>query len=162
MRKSRLRLLVAAVLFAAWLGYLAYLAATTTQPTVLSRPQFLVADLYVIAEIPADPAAAGQPTNVVTVKKLVWSADSGDARRTKLRVENLNHLEPRYGWHGPDEYILALSRSKTDAEVFQVTPLPRTPGFRATDNQSRPLYRIYPATPTTLRELEQIKDEYHP
>ncbi len=38
------RLILAAALFVAWIGMLAILAATTTRPVVLSRPQFLVSD----------------------------------------------------------------------------------------------------------------------
>jgi len=41
-------------LFLAWISWLAYLAATTTHPLVLSRPQFLVTDLDVIAEVGGD------------------------------------------------------------------------------------------------------------
>src|SRR5689334_12906238 len=42
----------AAILFAAWIGYLLYLALMTRgqSPIVLSRPQFLVADVWVIAD----------------------------------------------------------------------------------------------------------------
>ena len=54
MKKSPWRLALSAVLLACWIGYLAYLSATTTHPIVLSRPQFLSADLYVIAEVPAE------------------------------------------------------------------------------------------------------------
>ena len=49
MRPAVVRLLVAALLFAGWLGYLIYLVATTPRtpagaPLVLSRPQILVSD----------------------------------------------------------------------------------------------------------------------
>src|SRR5262245_56647666 len=51
MKPSRVRLAVCALLFLGWIGWLVYLSATTTRPVVLSRPQFLAADLYVVAEL---------------------------------------------------------------------------------------------------------------
>jgi hypothetical protein len=158
MKKSGWRLAVAVVLFFCWIGYLAYLAATTTQPTVLSRPQFLIADLYVVAVLAADPATPQEPTNEVTVKKVIWSAKGEDFKQPKMTVENLKTLAQLggCGWEGPGEYILALSRTKDNRGVYQVTPLPRTPGFNGAAG------RIYMATPSTLRQLEQLKEEYHP
>jgi hypothetical protein len=51
MKAAKVRLIITAVLFLAWVGYLVFLAATTTRPVVLSRPQFLAADLYLVAEL---------------------------------------------------------------------------------------------------------------
>jgi hypothetical protein len=65
-------------------------------------------------------------------------------------------VDEKHGWQGPGEYILALSRSKEDSSVFEVTALPRTPGFAGESG------RIYPATPKTQRQLELLAKEYHP
>jgi hypothetical protein len=151
MRKSGWRLALSAALFAGWIGYLAYLSATTTHPIVLSRPQFLAADFYVVAEVPADPAAPDEPASVVTVKQVVWSARSEDSKLTAIEVLNLN---AKHGWEGAGEYIMPLSRTK-DAKRFRVTSIPRTPGFGGD------VGRIYQATPTTLRQLELLNEEYH-
>ena len=51
MKVSRVRLTLAAILFAGWIGWLAYLVFQSRNPVILSRPQFLVADLWVIAEV---------------------------------------------------------------------------------------------------------------
>jgi hypothetical protein len=120
MKRSGWRLAVSAVLFVGWISYLAYLAATTTEPMVLSRPQFLVADLYVIADVgttrfwptypelaavPAGgPAAAAlldakapakdnTPGEVVTVREVVWAARDTDLKLERIYVKNL----PRSG-----------------------------------------------------------------
>jgi hypothetical protein len=154
MKKSAWRLALSVVLFACWIGYLGYLAATTTHPIVLSRPQFLSADLYVIANVPADAEKPNEPASVVKVKKVVWSANPDDEKRTTMDVYGLSGLKADYSWEGPGEYILALTRSK---DFFTVTAIPRTPGF-AGENQGR----IYPATPETLRQLELLTAEYHP
>jgi hypothetical protein len=112
MKRSAWRLIAATVLFLGWIGYLAFLAATTTEPIILSRSQFLAADLYVIAEVDDAPVwptfpdlvvgtaglpAAGlmppdrveRPGYVVTVKEVIWAADATDAKRTRLIVKNL-------------------------------------------------------------------------
>src|SRR4051812_4381502 len=51
MSAGKARLTAAAIVFVAWLGWLMVLALTAGKPTVVSRPQFLVADLYVVAEL---------------------------------------------------------------------------------------------------------------
>ncbi|HYV38204.1 MAG TPA: hypothetical protein VE988_21140 [Gemmataceae bacterium] len=188
MKKSAWRLALSAILFAAWIGYLAYLAATTTDPIVLSRPQFLDADLYVVADVNADATAPDQPVNVVSIKKVIWARNEADKQLKTLPVlglrtakdleselkkeletaEKSNDLERKKGaqkklelekkfiWQGAGEYILALSRSKGDPNLVTVTALPRTPGFAGYAG------RIYPATPTTIRQLELLTKEYHP
>ena len=114
MKRSGWRLAVSAILFAGWIGYLAFLAATTTEPTVLSRPQFLAADLYVVAELgptrywPAEPlfvaAPAGGPMTaalrqvtpapldgpgeIAAVRQVVWAADAAD-RGERVRPATL-------------------------------------------------------------------------
>jgi hypothetical protein len=154
MRKSAWRLALAAVLFAGWIGYLGWLAATATQPIVLARPQFLAADLYVVAEVPEDPKTPGQPAQEVTVMKQVWPAEA--APKKTIRVRNLNHLDAAERWQGAGEYVLALSKTRDGPDVFEVTPLPRTPGFGGGPG------RIYPSTPATRRQLELLAKEYHP
>ena len=125
MKRSAWRLAVAAILFAGWIGYLAFLAATTTEPTVLSRSQFLSADLYVAAELSAQrvrsadvvtaqaggpmaaavgdnvPAPTDRPDETVVVRKVYWAANPADAERKTLRVKNLPKCGKSLGWQGP-------------------------------------------------------------
>jgi hypothetical protein len=170
MKRSTWRLAVAAALFAGWIGYLAYLAATTTEPIVLERPQFLVAELYVIANV---DAAQAVPLETVTVREVVWAANSADQSLQKMTVKNLPKCgvkkQPKDGggalvFPGPGEYILPLSHTK-EPGVFVVTLEPRTPGFpgRAMQAQMELVGApIYPVTPQTLEQLQTIKAEYHP
>src|SRR5579862_2577230 len=168
MKKSAWRLAAAAMLFACWIGFLGYLiwrsslpvlraTAVATEPTVLSRPQFLEADVYVVADVAADAADSSEPSNEVKVKQIIWSANAGDWKLPKMQVKNLKAQAQlgANGWQGPGEYILALSRVKNDGGEFQITNLPRTPGFEGAPG------RIYKAEPSTLRQLEQLKEEYH-
>ncbi len=197
MKRARVRLAVTASLFLAWIGYLVYLAATATRPVVLSRPQFLAADLYVIAEL-RDGAAVPDPTVVaervgllglapqaafpvsvpwqhvgltgvpwdtpselVTVRQVVWAKNGTEPGQDKLVVRGLRAVGQKFGWAGPGEYILAVSKV---GDHYEITPLQRTPGFWGPAADWRTSFvpgRIYPATSQTRRQLEEIKAEYH-
>jgi hypothetical protein len=115
MKRSGWRLALTAVLFLGWIGFLAYLAATTTNPVVLERPQFLTADLVVLADVDgarylptfqqlleavagapattgllaAAPPSGDGPGDVVTVRKVVWPRNRADLEGTKIFVKNL-------------------------------------------------------------------------
>ena len=153
MKPPTLAFVLAAALFAAWIGWLVYLVSAmksslppgASRPVVLSRPQFLVSSLDIIAnvdQIDADPAE-------VTVRDVVWpeGKEAQDLRDKKIKVSHL----PECGqdWIGPGDYILPLMRS--GEQGYQVAPLPRSPGFPS----GRP--RIYPSTPETRRQLPEIR-----
>lgn len=126
------RLLVSFGLFASWIGYLAWLVATTRQPVVLSRSQFLVADLFVVAEL---KSCNGWPCSKAVVQEVVWPAQAQDLVGLTLPLEGLGDHGPKQGWAGEGIYILALSRLMLDQkknQVFQITPLPATPGYSPT------------------------------
>jgi hypothetical protein len=150
---KRLRLLLAAVLFAAWICVLVYFVVSmksslppgATRPVVLSRPQFLVSSLDVIAqvdEMDADPAE-------VTVREVVWpkEKEADDRIGKKIKVSRLPECHD--DWVGPGEYILPLA--PFGEKGYQVVSLPRSPGFPS----GRP--RIYPSTPQTRRQLQEIR-----
>jgi hypothetical protein len=100
-RPSVALLAVAAGLFAAWIGYLAFLALTASHPTVLSRPQFLVADLWVIAEVDG-------PEGPVTVREVVYAAPPVRATAPKegVPIEVKDLAECKKDWTGRGRYIL--------------------------------------------------------
>jgi hypothetical protein len=146
--RKRWRLIVAAGLFIAWIGWLTYLAATATRPLVLSHPQFLVSELDVIAQI-----NQGQhgPDREVTVEEVHWPAQENERLKgKKITVTNLDSIEERDGWQGPGQYILSLK--KTGADTFAVVSPPMSPGFEP----MKPRPRIYRATTETLRQLDSV------
>src|SRR3954469_12128903 len=146
------RLVVAALLFVGWVGYLAYLVATRPtladggspgalghftprRPLVLSRSQLLVSDLDVVARV-EDPR---QPVRVEEVlyppgAEVVHAGES-------LRVSNLGECRPLPlprrpedpppppDWAGPGSYLLPLRRSPDAEGSYQVTPTPATVGY---------------------------------
>jgi hypothetical protein len=139
---------LAAGLFIGWIAWLTYLVATATRPVILSRPQFLVSDLDVIAQV-----NQGQhgPDREVTVQEIHWPAQGNENLLGKrITVSNLESIEEPDGWQGPGQYILPLK--KTGADSFAVISPPMSPGFEP----MKPRPRIYRATPETLRQLDSI------
>jgi hypothetical protein len=115
----RARVVVSASLFVAWLAYLAYLVAASRDTIVLSRPQFLAAEMCVLAEL-KDPAEE------VTVLDVFWAVRPADQQLNgqKVHVANLAEAEPQ-GYQGPGKYILPLRRKgKEDLEVVAIPPSP--------------------------------------
>jgi hypothetical protein len=153
MKLTTVRFVLLVLLFAAWIGWLVYLVVQLkssvppgeTRPVVLSRPQFLVSSLDILAEV---PAVAAEPVEV-TVRQVAWpkDKDTQDLVGKQIKVSHLS--ECREDWIGPGEYILPLMR--LGEQGYQVAPLPRSPGFPS----GRP--RIYPATPQTLQQLQEIE-----
>jgi hypothetical protein len=163
MKPSRVRLAVCALLFLGWIGWLVYLSLTTTRPVVLSRPQFLAADLYVIADLTAAPDDAGAPAERIGVSEVVWpSVVSADYNGKPLEVKNLPLSGPARGWTGPGTYILPLTRMARGKEVaYLVTPIPRSPGYYGAAPDPKTPGRIYRATGTARRELDDLTKEFH-
>jgi hypothetical protein len=143
MRPATGRLVVFAALFAAWIGWLAYLAATATRPVVLRRPQFLASTLDVVADVQAAPA--------VVVKTVYFPGGQAALEGQTLTVGNLTTCE---GWNGPGGYVLALER---DGPNYKVTAVPRSPGYPSERDadQVGPAV-VYPVTAETLRQLQEI------
>jgi hypothetical protein len=146
------RFYVAAGLFLAWLGWLIYLVTQTRHPIILSRPQFLVADLYVTARVSAKD---GKPAAEVTIDKTLWARDDKDRLPpgTQATVENLPKCaEAEQGWDGEGLYVLPLIKSEAK-DRYRIAQIPLSPGFAA-DAAHR--LRIYRATDEVLRQVDEI------
>jgi hypothetical protein len=140
MKASKVRLVLALLLFGFWTAWLVYLTITTTRPIVLSRPQFLVSQLDIIASL----EKSGQ--REVAVKEVCWPPQDHGLVGKTLSLESMSEAE---GFSTPGDYILPLTR---DGEEYKITPLPRSPGF---GGSSRP--RIYRLTAQTRWQLDQIR-----
>jgi hypothetical protein len=160
MMSPKARLVVAAGLFLAWMGWLVYLVAQTRHPVVLSRPQFLVADLYVTARLRAD---GDKPAARVTIEETLWARDAGDKlpAGTEVTIPALaeswqkeDAVKPKYGpdqgWQGERVYLLPLIKKKGD---YDVASIPLSPGF-AKDEAHR--LQIYPANDEALSQARDI------
>jgi len=142
MKARVVRLVLAVSPFVIWTGWPLYLTITTSRPVVLSRPQFLVSQLDVIAALEKPTGASTQ----ITVKEVCWPKSEEKWVGKTITVEGLSRFE---GFIGPGDYILPLTR---DGEHYRITPLPPSPGFSG--SMAKP--RIYPVTPQTRWQLKQI------
>jgi hypothetical protein len=151
----RLRLALAVALFVGWLGWLGYLAVTMAgDSVVLSRPQLLVSNLHVVADL---DGSADSPADVVMVREASGPYAGKDVRPgLQLTIANLHAVSRSQGWTGPGRYILPLTRGR-DGKCT-ITPTPPSPGypFQSGEELTRFL-RIYPATDAALRQLRQIE-----
>ena len=155
MRPAVVRLLVAALLFAGWVGYLVYLVVTTA-PLVLSRPQILVSDLDVVAEVKS--TSAKDPVKIVTV--LYPDSEKG-LEGKEITVTNLDQCKPlpradqkevevRPDYSGPGQYLLPL-RKVGDGPDYEVVPTPASPGYPPNGLRLGPP-RIYPLLSERVKE----------
>jgi hypothetical protein len=148
---AKLRVLVAALLFVSWIGYLAYLVATTRDTIVLSRPQFLVSNLYVIGKVTGD---AEHPVGSLQVEEVPWSADDKDREQlvgATIPVKRLEQCQKANGWKGAGSYILPLM--KFGEGNYWLTETPPSPGFQGREEYR---LRIYPVTEQTRRQLQHL------
>jgi hypothetical protein len=141
MTRRRWLLVLAAGLFAGWILYLAYLALPPHRPIVLSRPQFLVADLWVIADVDD----LDRPVKVVEVP---YARGEAPEKGATIAVGNL--AQCKEDWKGSGRYILPLVREGT---AYQVAATPRSPGGPGPDV---PRVHIYPDTPETRGQLPAL------
>jgi hypothetical protein len=168
MKPAVVRLALAALLFACWIGYLAYQVATlprtpTGQPLVVSRPQVLVSDLDVIAQVDSLDGP-------VTVQQVLYPDRKEYERLKTIRVTNLAECRGpsrdfRAGagpqdWTRPDRYLLPL-RPVSDGkegkdQVFEVVPTPPSPGYPPVSGKAGPP-RVYPATEQVLAQYRRVR-----
>jgi hypothetical protein len=149
---QRRLLILAAGLFLAWIGWLAYLAITATRPIVLSRPQFLVSDLDVIAQVEETKTGVNHEA---TVKEVYWPLQGRPVSSGDKIV--LTNLEGCTGWQGPGRYILALHHGTEGNEVVAPGKSPGFPPASPELGQTVARPRIYPVTSETIRQLEAIE-----
>lgn len=147
----QIRLLVSGLLLAGWLSYLGFLAATTTNPVVLSRPQFLVANLVVIGTVPA--LNSEKPVDV-EIREVQFDPGNSVEPKQTIKVHFQNEKAHKY-WTGPADYILVLSK-KADGS-YSITPIPLSPGYpNPSISEPVPRHWIYPVTPTTRNRMKRL------
>src|SRR6266404_5991391 len=118
MTSPKLRLGLAIAVFGLWMGWLIHLALTASRPIVLSRPQFFVSNLVVVAHIE-------QLKGEVQLKEVLWpKSDEQKWLDKKVTISNLHDCED--GWAGLGDYILPLMADPKGG--LQVAPIPRSPG----------------------------------
>jgi hypothetical protein len=140
------RFFAALALFAAWIGWLAYLAFTDAAPSVVSDPQLTAASVIVVAKVEAGPDGKPAPTAKVT-KSLAGPTFKEDA---PITVTNLPECQ---GFEGPDVYLLPLVPEGKD---YRVTLPLRSPGIDPRSNASPRRLAIYRWTPPVMEQWERF------
>lgn len=148
MLTARARLLLAATLLAAWIGWLGYQSVTRGRDyPVLSQSQFLVSNLVVIADVEAGDV--GRPNPLVTIREVRWPMGQIELVGKAISVTN---LASSTGFRGSGQYILPLVAGEIAGE-YRVAGLPRSPGF---DSYSATCF-IYPVLPVTLQQWDAVR-----
>ena len=147
------RLAVTAALFLGWVGYLAYLALFTRNPVVLSRPQFLVSELDVIA--------IRQDDDTFVIQEVLWPSErKAEWEGKTVVVENLGQCQTfakdRWQTLPPPAGQRVLMPLQTGGNEGGRGPHPAfariSPGR---PSPCRPP-RIYPADPAVLSQYHSI------
>jgi len=153
---AAVRLILVTLLFTCWMGYLIYLAATRPLmsdgvPLVLSRPQFLVSELDVIAEVNGTG-----PDATVVIKEILYPKSGAEVEvEQKLAVGNLGQCRLRQPVAGeknhpppiaPGLYLLPLQKQE---KSYTVVPTPRSPGYPPPLSSAIP--RVYAVNDPALK-----------
>jgi hypothetical protein len=156
MKSALLRFWLCVGLFAGWIGLLIYLALTTRNPVILSRPQVLASTLDIVGQV-TDPS-----TLKVKVLEVLWPEDQKGKLEGKIidvvnlpecvrQVSDEELRKKTESWTEPGPYILPLVADGKGG--YLVARAPRSPGFEPT--RFKP--HIYPKTKEALDQLAEIR-----
>ncbi len=132
MKRPRIRLVVAATIFVAWLGWLAYLAITQANPMVVSRSQIMAATNFVVAEVTVDPETGLPERTVKVVEDLRPGVQplAGNLLVVNLREARIPKAKE---FKSGVRYLLPLTAAPGGR--YELTLQPRSPGQDAIDYQ---------------------------
>ena len=148
MTAARLRLLLAFLVFGAWVAWLGFQSLTETKDPVLSRAQLLVSKNDVIATVSSD--SNGKPSPQVVIQEVHWPREGGGLKSgDSITVADLPECT---GFAQAGLYILPLIPGEKPGE-YRVAGLPPSPGFDTFGHSPR---FIYPLSPGTRRQLDTI------
>jgi hypothetical protein len=151
---KRLFLVVTAVAFLSWLGWLAYAVSKAGTVPIVSRAQLTAATDLIVAEVTL--AADGPPQEKVKVVRVL----SGDHVKpgAEIQIENIRSAKVLKGADrvNPEEgreYFIPVVFA---GGRYRVAGLPDSPGYK---DQSVPFPVIYPWTDEVRIQLDTLKPE---
>jgi len=140
------RLAVSACLFVGWLLFLfsVWLRSSTV---ILSKPQFLVAQIYAVVEV---HPAQGKAESELTVEEVLWPSDktAQQLAHEKIHIADFPATTERQGFQGPGKYLVPLVKSAEN--TLMIAPIPRG------DNRQAWPRRIYGWTPEVRAQVDEI------
>ena len=142
----KLRMVLAWALFIAWVSWLGWQSYFYSRFPVVSKAQFLNADIAIVAKVTS--AGEGLPSPKVQVQSVIWPADAAkDVEGKELSIGNWSGCS---GFIAPGDYVLPLTRGANGDYALAGTP--RSPLLDP--NRHRP--QIYPATPVVLQQVRRM------
>jgi hypothetical protein len=146
------RLAVSACLLVAWLLYLGYLVYETRDVVVLSKPQFMVAQAYLLIDV-RKSGRPDIPSEDVTVEKVLWSANAADEKLAGqvLQIADLDKCRKQNGYQGAGKYLVPLMHA---VPPYPIAPVPH----KLPSGEPAPRVVIYPWTPETQAQLKPFID----
>jgi hypothetical protein len=148
------RLVVPLALFLGWLGWLGYLAATKTNPIVVSHSQVMASTNFVLAQVTRDPDT-GQPDKQVKVVQDLRPLSQPIPAGTTITVQNIKDARIAGGADGfkdPGPYLLPLTAAGDG--TFRLTPPPPAPGAEGS-SRLRPWAYVWSA-PGVQQQFEAL------
>lgn len=142
----KLRLIVAWGLFIGWVGWLGWQSHYYGRFPVISRSQFMTADIAVVAAMTANDEGVAQPS--IRVKQVIWPEKHDDSLKDKdIIIGNWSRVD---GFVGPGDYVLPLTRGPKGE--YALAEIPRSP----LSEPSRGKRYVYPALPVVLDQVRRI------
>jgi hypothetical protein len=123
------RVIVSAALFLGWLGFLALLVINTRDPIIVSRPQVTVSSAVLQVEVKDQNSRPHAQVKLTAVHRA--AEDFADLKPgVELVIADLVFIGPKQGYRGAGSYLVpVLRRQQSEQVLYEVTPLPLSPGF---------------------------------
>ncbi len=151
MKFASFKLLLAFLLFAGWISYLALLVSKTTRgidgkPLRLSQPQFLISTLDLIGSFDAN--------NQLRVQEVLYSTLADKTPKVGDFLTLANFKPGDFDRKDFKNWLIPL-RTSQDGKTFEIVAVPQSPGFQG--NFSRlDSARIYPALEGALLQYKKF------
>jgi len=146
MKKHPEAVILFALLFAGWMGYLSLQAWKYRHPPVIvSRAQLLMSKYDVVADL---ATADGKPSIDVAIGEVLFADDDGGPKAgTTIKIWNIAECD---GYGGPGSYLIPLT---VFGGQYLVAALPFDPGRSSADIKPR----IYPASDEVRNQIRELR-----
>lgn len=149
---AKLRLYLAALLFAGWLGWLGYAVSQKGTVQIVSRAQLTGATHWVVAEVKVGDD--GVPTSKATVKEVLKGEPIAGAIEVRGIPSSATPLPVAGESRTPPAGVYLLPLVKISDGLYKIAGLPRSPGFEP-QTPERPV--IYPWTEDVKKQVSLLR-----
>lgn len=163
MNRAWLLFLLPLVLFAGWLAYLGWMVqgrplVAPGFPLVVSRPQVLESPIDVVVEL-EDSKGKAKVVEILYPAKGAALKEGDEIEVARLDechpLSFVKNVVPPDDYDGPGRYLVPLRPVDGAKGRYEVSPVPRSPGFRP--DERNPVVRIYRDSAEVRAQYAQIK-----